>query len=291
MNEADLPLKIVIVGHVDHGKSTLVGRFLHDTGALADGRFEGIQASCQRRGVAFEWAFLMDALQAERDQNITIDVSQIAFRTPAGRPGVLIDAPGHKEFLKNMITGAARADAALLLIAANEGVREQSRRHGYLLSLLGLRQVAVVVNKMDLVQYDEAVFRQIEREYREFLAGFSVEPRVFIPVSAREGANVATRSDTMPWYTGPTVAEVLDEFVPPAPAGAGPLRLPIQDVYRFDARRILAGRIESGTLRVGRRTRVFPLQQDGHRGHHRALAARRLSPRSAPAREKASALR
>ena len=251
MHDSTQPLRIVIVGHVDHGKSTLVGRLLHDTGALADGKFDAIQASCQRRGVPFEWAFLMDALQAERDQNITIDVSQIAFKTAAGRPGVLIDAPGHKEFLKNMITGAARADAALLLIAANEGVREQSRRHGYLLSLLGIRQVAVVVNKMDTVDYREDVFRAIETEYRAFLAGFKVEPRVFIPISAREGANVATRADAMPWYTGPTVAGVLDEFQPPVPAADGPLRLPVQDVYRFDERRIVAGRIESGTLRVG----------------------------------------
>ena len=251
MHTSTLPLRIVIVGHVDHGKSTLVGRFLNDTGALAHGKFEAIQASCQRRGVPFEWAFLMDALQAERDQNITIDVSQIAFTTPAGRPGVLIDAPGHKEFLKNMITGAARADAALLLIAANEGVREQSRRHGYLLSLLGLKQVAVVVNKMDLVNYDPEVFRAIEQEYRDFLFAFGVEPKVFIPISAREGENVATRSEKMSWYTGPTVAEVLDVFTPPVSAAQGPLRLPIQDVYRFDARRILAGRLESGTLRVG----------------------------------------
>ena len=251
MHTSALPLRIVIVGHVDHGKSTLVGRFLHDTGALAQGKFEAIQASCERRGVPFEWAFLMDALQAERDQNITIDVSQIAFKTAAGRPGVLIDAPGHKEFLKNMITGAARADAALLLIAANEGVKEQSRRHGYLLSLLGLKQVAVVVNKMDLVDYDPEVFQAIEREYRDFLSGFGVEPKVFIPISARSGANVAARSETMPWYDGPTVAEVLDLFTPPVSAAQGPLRFPIQDVYRFDARRILAGRLESGTLRVG----------------------------------------
>ena len=257
-------LRIVIVGHVDHGKSTLVGRFLHDTGALPAGKFESIQASCTRRGVPFEWAFLMDALQAERDQNITIDVSQIAFRTAAGRPGVLIDAPGHKEFLKNMITGAARADAALLLIAANEGVREQSRRHGYLLSLLGLKQVAVVVNKMDLVGYDENVFNDIETEYRAFLAGFGVTPHVFIPISAREGANVATRSpEVIPWFAGPTVAEVLDVFQPPPPEADGPLRLPIQDVYRFDARRILAGRIESGTVRVGDELVFSPFNKTG----------------------------
>lgn len=267
MQASTQPLRIVIVGHVDHGKSTLVGRFLHDTGALPEGKFESIQASCRRRGVPFEWAFLMDALQAERDQNITIDVSQIAFRTAAGRPGVLIDAPGHKEFLKNMVTGAARADAALLLIAANEGVREQSRRHGYLLSLLGLRQVAVVVNKMDLVGYGEAVFRQIETEYRAFLAPLGVEPRVFIPISARKGVNVAARATaeetTMPWFAGPTVAEVLDEFQPPRPLADGPLRLPIQDVYRFDARRILAGRVESGTLRVGDELVFSPFNKTG----------------------------
>ena len=192
---------------------------------------------------------------------------QIAFKTAAGRPGVLIDAPGHKEFLKNMITGAARADAALLLIAANEGVREQSRRHGYLLSLLGLKQVAVVVNKMDLVGYDENVFRQIETEYRAFLAGFGVTPQRFIPISAREGVNVAAHAtaadNLMPWFDGPTVAEVLDVFQPPPPEADGPLRLPIQDVYRFDARRILAGRIESGTLRVGDELVFSPFNKTG----------------------------
>ena len=125
-------LKIVIVGHVDHGKSTLVGRLFHDTGSLPEAKFEKIKASCEKRGMPFEWAFLMDGLQAERDQNITIDTAQIWFRTPK-RQYVIIDAPGHKEFLKNMVTGAANAQAALLLIDANEGVQEQSRRHGFLL--------------------------------------------------------------------------------------------------------------------------------------------------------------
>src|SRR6478736_2588474 len=156
-----VPLRIVIVGHVDHGKSTLVGRLLYETGSLPEGKFEQIQAVCQRRGMPFEWAFLMDALQAERDQNITIDVSQIWFRSET-RSYVIIDAPGHKEFLKNMVTGAASAGAALLLIAANEGVQEQSKRHAYLLSMLGVDQVIVLINKMDLVGYSESVFQQIE---------------------------------------------------------------------------------------------------------------------------------
>src|SRR5579872_3564261 len=145
-------LKIVIVGHVDHGKSTFVGRLFHDTGSLPEGKLEQLQAVAARRGTPFEWANLMDALQAERDQNITIDTAQIWFRTKK-RQYVIIDAPGHKEFLKNMVTGAANADAALLVIDAKEGVAEQSKRHGYLLHLLGVSQIAVAVNKMDLIGY------------------------------------------------------------------------------------------------------------------------------------------
>lgn len=247
----ETPLRIVFVGHVDHGKSTLVGRLFHDTGALPEGKLEQIQATCERRGVPFEWAFLMDALQAERDQNITIDTSQIWFRTDR-RPYVIIDAPGHREFLKNMITGAASADAAFLLIAANEGVREQSRRHGLMLSLLGIEQVVVLVNKLDLVDYAEDTFDEIEREYREFLEEIGLDPIRFIPVSARDGDNVAERAgETMPWYVGPTVVDALDAFEMPRFDDELPLRLPIQDVYRFDDRRILSGRLEGGTVRVG----------------------------------------
>ena len=145
-------MRIVIVGHVDHGKSTLIGRLLHETGSLPDGKLENLKAVSDRRGVEFEWSFLLDALQTERDQGITIDTSQIRFRTPS-RDIVLIDAPGHTEFLRNMITGASQADAAILIVDAAEGIRDQTRRHGYLLHLLGIRQVAVVINKMDRVDY------------------------------------------------------------------------------------------------------------------------------------------
>ena len=243
-------LKIVIVGHVDHGKSTLVGRLFHDTGSLPEGKYEKIKAACDHRGMPFEWAFLMDALQAERDQNITIDTAQIWFRTKK-RQYVIIDAPGHKEFLKNMVTGAASAEAALLLIDASEGVQEQSRRHGYLLSLLGIRQIAVLVNKMDLKGYSDKAFKSIEDEYRAFLKQFGVEPKLFIPIAAAKGDNVANQSTNMPWYSGPTVLEALDRFQVAEPPHNLPLRFPIQDVYRFDERRILAGRVESGVLRVG----------------------------------------
>ena len=250
-------LKIVIVGHVDHGKSTLVGRLFHDTDSLPDGKFEAIKAMCERRGMPFEWAFLMDAFQAERDQGITIDTSQIWFNTDK-RDYVIIDAPGHKEFLKNMITGAAASDAALLVIDAKEGVQEQSRRHGYLLRLLGIRQVAVAVNKMDLADYSRERFAEIEREYVAYLSDIGVTPTFLIPVSAREGDNIATASDRMPWYAGPTVLEALDHFHIVTQPTDLPLRFPVQDVYRFDDRRILAGRVETGILRVGDRLLFSP---------------------------------
>src|ERR1700759_3889448 len=208
-------LKIVIAGHVDHGKSTFVGRLFNDTGSLPEGKLEQLQKIAERRGVPFEWANLMDALQSERDQNITIDTAQIWFQTKK-RQYVIIDAPGHKEFLKNMITGAANADAAILVIAASEGGREQSRRHAYLLGLLGIKQLIVVVNKMDLADYSEKRFREIEEEYRKFLAGLDLEPRVVIPASAKVGENIAVKSSKMAWYKGSTVLEALDQTEPSA---------------------------------------------------------------------------
>ena len=250
-------LKIVFVGHVDHGKSTLVGRLFHDTGSLPEGKYEAIRAMCDRRGMPFEWAFLMDALQAERDQGITIDTAQIWFKT-ANRDYVIIDAPGHKEFLKNMVTGAAAADAAVLVIDAEEGVREQSRRHGYLLHLMGIRQVAVVVNKMDLVGYDQQRFVDIKAEYTAYLHDIDVTPTCMIPASGREGDNVAGNSAAMAWYHGPTLVGALDGFANVTEPRGLPLRFPVQDVYKFDDRRIIAGRIESGSIKVGDRLLFSP---------------------------------
>ena len=253
-------LKIVIVGHVDHGKSTFVGRLLHDTGSLPEGKVQELEAIAQRRGVPFEWANLMDALQSERDQNITIETAQIWFQTPR-RQYVIIDAPGHKEFLKNMVTGAANAEAALLLIDAREGVKENSRRHGYLLNLLGIRQIAVLVNKMDLENYSQTRFNHIESEYRPWLRSIGVEPKCFIPVSARHGDNLAAPGPRMPWWHGPTVLQTLDDFKAPELPKDQPLRFSIQDVYRFDERRILAGRVEAGTIRVGDKLLFCPLNK------------------------------
>lgn len=243
-------LNIVIVGHVDHGKSTLLGRLYADTGSLPDGKLEKVQAICRQQGKEFEYAFLFDAFLEEQEQGITIDTARTFFGWK-GRQYIIIDAPGHKEFLKNMISGAARAEAALLLIDALEGVKEQSKKHGYLLSLLGVRQFAVVVNKMDLVGYRQDVFDGIEKEYREFLGQFKAVPERIIPVSAKLGDNIANRSTNMPWYTGPTVLDTLSLFKKEAAQSEQPLRFPVQDVYKFDARRIIAGRITAGKLKVG----------------------------------------
>ena len=257
-NQDQQRLKVVFVGHVDHGKSTLIGRIFYDTKSLPDGKVEQIQKACREEGMEFEYAFLLDALLEEQEQNITIDTTQIQFKTDK-RPYVIIDAPGHKEFLKNMITGAASADAAVLLIAANEGVREQSRRHGYLLSLLGIKQVVVAVNKMDLVGFSEETFRAVVAEYEAFLSQIGLEARTFVPISAKNGLNVALKAPVeMPWYQGPTITDMLDTFESPKTLEELPLRFPVQDVYRFDERRIIAGRIESGTLKVGDRLVFSP---------------------------------
>lgn len=255
-------MRLVIVGHVDHGKSTLVGRLLSDTGSLPEGKLDSIREICERQGKVFEFAFLLDALEEERDQGITIDVSRMFFKSRKRRY-VIIDAPGHKEFLKNMVTGASDAESALLLIDVCEGVQEQSRRHGYILKLLGLTQVAVVVNKMDLVDYDAEVFFKVKSEYTAFLDSIGVVANDFIPVSAKLGVNVASRANEIPWYKGPTVLEMLDRFEEKTPPSHLPLRFPVQDVYKFDERRIIAGRVESGRLKVGDRLAFSPSNKKG----------------------------
>ncbi len=250
-------MNVVVVGSVDHGKSTLLGRLYADTGTLPAGKIEKIQAICKQQGKEFEYAFLFDAFLEEQQQGITIDTARTFFQW-AGRQYIIIDAPGHKEFLKNMVSGAARAEAALLLIDALEGVKEQSKRHGLLLSMLGVKHVTVVVNKMDLVEYRQDTFYGIEKEYREFLSHLKVTPQFVIPASAKLGENIAHPSPHLAWFAGPTVLNSLAEFSSTSDATEQPLRLPLQDVYKFDARRILAGRLAAGRLRVGDRVIFAP---------------------------------
>jgi bifunctional enzyme CysN/CysC len=247
-------LSLVVVGHVDHGKSTIIGRLLADTGSLPDGKLEQIRELCARTARPFEYAFLLDALKDERSQGITIDSARVFF-TSAKRTYVIIDAPGHIEFLKNMVSGAARAEAAFLVIDAKEGIQENSRRHGYLMGMLGIRQVAVLINKMDLVDHDERVYQNLAREFGRFLSQVGVVPAGFIPVSGAHGDNLTAHSSAMSWYRGPTALEMLDGFHPEPTAFEKPFRMPVQDVYKFtaqgDDRRIIAGTVESGRLSVG----------------------------------------
>jgi len=259
VNKTDM--NIVIVGHVDHGKSTVIGRLLADTDSLPLGKLEQVKETCQRNSKPFEYAFLLDALKDEQSQGITIDAARCFFQTEQ-RNYIIIDAPGHIEFLKNMITGAARAEAALLVIDASEGVRENSKRHGYMLSMLGIKQICVLVNKMDLVNYNERPFRKIEREYRRFLRKIDLEAAGFIPVSAAEGENITNHSEKMQWYKGKNVLEMLDSFKKEELPEDKPFRMPVQDVYKFtknnDQRRIIAGTIESGRLSVGDEVVFYP---------------------------------
>jgi sulfate adenylyltransferase large subunit len=250
-------LNFVIVGHVDHGKSTLIGRLLHDTDSLPAEKMAEVERVSNDLGRGVELAFLMDHLQEERDLGITIDTAQTFFRT-ARRNYVIIDAPGHKELIKNMITGAAQAEAAILIIDAAEGVREQSRRHAYLLGMLGLNQVAVVINKMDKVAFAQERFAEVAGEIREFLDAIGIAPMQTVPISAKQGDNVALASERMNWYSGPTVLEALHSFKKPPSPDEKPLRLPVQDVYKIGDKRMLVGRVESGMVRTGQEIAFHP---------------------------------
>ncbi len=247
-------MNIVIVGHVDHGKSTVIGRLLADTGSLPEGKLGQVKEYCKDNSRPFEYAFLLDALKDEQSQGITIDSARCFFKTDK-RDYLIIDAPGHIEFLKNMISGAARAEAALLVIDADEGIQENSKRHGYMLSMLGIKQVIICVNKMDLVDYDESVFDKIKKEYSEFLEQINITPKEFIPISALKGDNITEASDNLRWFKGNNILEGLDSFQKEKSTEEKPFRMPVQDVYKFtangDNRRIVAGRIESGKINIG----------------------------------------
>lgn len=254
-------MKIVIAGHVDHGKSTIIGRLLADTDSLPDGKLEQVKETCRRNSKPFEYAFLLDALKDEQAQGITIDAARVFFETEK-RKYIILDAPGHIEFMKNMVTGAARAEAALLVIDADEGIQENSRRHGYMLSMLGIKQVVVLVNKMDLVNYNQEIYSKIVKEYTKFLNKINIEPEKFIPVSGLKGDNIATLSDKTCWYQGETVLEILDSFQNIRLPEDKPFRMPVQDVYKFtrggDKRRIVAGTITSGRVNVGDEIIFYP---------------------------------
>lgn len=251
------PLPMVVVGHVDHGKSTLIGRLMYETGSLPDNKIKQIEDSSKRRGEVVEWAYLLDSLQLERDQGITVDTTRIWLRGQK-RDYVFIDAPGHIEFVKNMVTGAASAEAAILVVDAGAGVDEQTRRHALLLKLLGIAHVIVAINKMDLVGYDAARFEAVKHETVEFLRMLEVEPNLVLPISARDGDNLTTRGNNLPWFDGPTVLQALEGVERLKKGADSPLRLPVQSIMRRGGERIILGTIASGTARVGDTLRFHP---------------------------------
>ncbi|MBU3941973.1 MAG: GTP-binding protein [Nanoarchaeota archaeon] len=250
-------MNIVFVGHVDHGKSTLIGRLLYDTNSLPPDKIEEVKKTCEALGKEMEFGFILDHLQEEREQGITIDTCQIFFKTPK-RNYVIIDAPGHVEFIKNMITGASQAEAAILIIDANEGVKEQTKRHAYILGMLGLKQIIVLINKMDLVDYKEERFNEVKQDIALFFEKLSLKPSYTIPVAAKYGDNIAKESKKMAWYKGKTFLSCLDTFKIKEKSSDKALRFPIQDAYKIDDKRIFAGRIESGTIRQGDEITILP---------------------------------
>ncbi len=253
-------LKFVIVGHVDHGKSTLIGRLLYDTNSLPEGKIEEIKVICKSLGKDLEFGYVMDSLEEERDQNITIDTTQIFFKTKK-REYTIIDAPGHVEFIKNMITGASQAEAAILIVDVEEGVQEQTRRHAYILGMLGLKQVIVVMNKMDLIDYKKERFDQVKKELIKFLGTINIKPIYVIPISAKHGDSLANKTDKMSWYSGLTVLEALDTFKLHKSNNNKPLRFSVQDVYKLD-KRIIVGKVETGILKKEDKVVILPSNEE-----------------------------
>ena len=260
--EKDL-LRFSTAGSVDDGKSTLIGRLLYDTQSVYEDQVRSIEGKGTTAPGQIDFALLTDGLRAEREQGITIDVAYRYFAT-ARRKFIIADTPGHEQYTRNMATGASTADAAVVLIDASKGVLIQSRRHAYIASLLRVRHVIVAVNKMDLIGYDETRFRAIERDFMLLLdqiaadTGNPVEA-VFVPVSALIGDNIVHRSETMPWYAGPSLLELLESLPSSEETSTAPFRFPVQRVLRPDRSfRGFAGQIASGTIRPGDRVTVLP---------------------------------
>ena len=251
-------MNLVTVGHVDHGKSTLVGRLLWDTGNVKEEEFRKIKELAKElKKETFEFAFVMDRLKEERERGVTIDIMHQRFDT-AKYYFTVIDAPGHRDFVKNMITGASQADAAIVVVSAKDGIQEQTKEHVFLIKVLGVKQLIVALNKMDAVNYDQAKFNEQKANVDKLLksVGYDTSKINFIPLSAYKGDNVAHKEDTdnkknnMPWYTGPTLVQALDLLVLPEQPLNKPLRLPVQDVYTITGiGTVPVGRIETGILK------------------------------------------
>lgn len=257
MSERKRPLRVAVAGYVDHGKSTVIGRLLNDTAQIREDRVSKVRALCENTGKRFEYAFLLDALEEEQQQGITIDVTEVPW-VYQEREYIIIDTPGHREFLKNMVGGASRADAAVLVVDVAEGLKEHFHRQVAVMALLGVPKIIVALNKMDLVAWSETAFQQRELELDRLFKNAGLKPPQVIPVAAWSGANLLQRAPEMPWYRGSTLAQALSDLPPVAGEDLAPLRFPIQDVYKFEEKRIYAGRVEAGILQVGQKIKFLP---------------------------------
>jgi len=272
-------LNVVFIGHVDSGKSTSVGRILYDTGALPENVLRKLKEEADRLGKAtFEYAFVMDTLKEERERGVTIEVSHKEFETPKFHC-TIIDAPGHRDFVKNMITGASQADGAVLVVSVKDGIQPQTKEHAFLAKVLGINQLIVNMNKMDAVNYDQNAYKKVEEEVKKLLSGmgWKMDKVRFVPTSAYVGDNIAKKSDKMPWYTGPTLLELIDNFVPPVKPVDKPLRLPVQDVYTITGHgTVPVGRVETGVLKPNTNVIFMPSGAKGEvkkiEMHHQELA-------------------
>ncbi|MEM0372672.1 MAG: translation elongation factor EF-1 subunit alpha [archaeon] len=259
-------MNLVFIGHVDHGKSTTVGRVLYDTGALTEVELRKLKEEAAKVGKAtFEFAFAMDRLKEERERGVTIDVMHKDFQTPKYY-FTIIDAPGHRDFVKNMITGTSQADAAVLVVSVKDGPQAQTREHAFLARTLGVKQMIVAMNKMDAVNYDESKYKEVRADMEKLLGGigYPVKDMQFIPISAYNGDNIVKKSDKMPWYKGKVLTEALDDFKPPEKHTSKPLRIPIQDVYTITGVGMVpVGRVETGVLKVNDKVVVMPANVTG----------------------------
>lgn len=252
--------RVVIVGHVDHGKSTLVGRLIHDLGQVKEEKLKELRLISNSRGKKLEWAFLLDSLQTERDQGITIDTTQIFFKSKK-KNYIFIDAPGHKEFIKNMITGASSAQIAILIVDAKEGIKEQTRKHCYLLKMLGISEIIIVVNKIDKIDFKKSKFELLKKNLSHYFHLIKLDIKFCIPVSARDGDNIVARSERTDWYKDKSLIEVLDSCHSLSNLNELPLRFPVQDVYKIGSKRIIVGKVESGYFKVNDSVLVSPGNQ------------------------------
>ncbi|MEK6889862.1 MAG: translation elongation factor EF-1 subunit alpha [Nanoarchaeota archaeon] len=254
-------INVVFVGHVDHGKSTTIGRLVYDSGNLPETELEKLKAEAQKHGKAgFEFAFVMDRFKEERERGVTIDLAYQKLMTPK-REVTIIDAPGHKDFVKNMITGASQADAAFLTISAKDGVQPQTKEHVWLLRTMGVGDIAVAINKMDAVEYKEDAFNKAKADVSAVLkqAGYKPDTMTFLAISGFKGDNVVKKSTNMPWYKGPTIMEQLDLFKDPEKPTQLPLRMPLQDVYEITGiGTVPVGKIETGVMKIGQKVIILP---------------------------------